>query len=139
MKYIKILSIFFICLICFSCATKNIAKSYIDIEGNPDLIKKIIFEIADLINQEKNINTTINLVYDFDNVLGNEVLKELKKRGFPLSDTNGVRTTVIVGSHDFNKIYLTISLDQMILSRIYLYEAQTGAITPITPLSKGRV
>lgn len=138
-KYLKIIPVFFLCLVCFSCASKQVEKSYVDIEGNPDLIKKISLEIVDLINQEKSINTTINLVYDFGDVLGDEILEELKRRGFPLSETDGVTTTFVVRSHDFNKIYLSVSLDKLVMSRIFIYEEQTGKIIPGTPLSKGEV
>ena len=139
MKYIKFISIFFLCLGCFSCAVKTQNMSFVDIEGNPELIDKIVIEIVDLINQEKAINTTINLVYGPDNILGDDVLAELKKGGFPLSGDSGLTTTFIVDSHDANKIYLSITIGKMVLSRIYIYEAQTGLIKPGSPLSKGEV
>ena len=113
--------------------------SFVDIEGDPELIKKIVIEIVDLINQEKDVNTTINLVYEPDDVLGDNVLAELKKRGFPLSKNSGLTTTFIVNSYEVNKIYLSITIGKMILSRIFIYEAQTGVLIPESPLSKWEV
>jgi hypothetical protein len=139
MKYIKIISVFFLCLVCLACAAKTQKMSFVDIEGNPELIKKIVIEIVDLINQEKDVNTTINLVYEPDDVLGDNVLAELKKRGFPLSKNSGLTTTFIVNSYEVNKIYLSITIGKMILSRIFIYEAQTGVLIPESPLSKGEV
>ncbi len=139
MKYIKIASIFFICLGCFSCATKQQEMSYVDTEGNPELIDMIAIEIVDLISQEKTINTTINLIYEPNNVLGDKVLAELKKRGFPLSFDSGLSITFTVNSHGANKIYLSIILEKMVLSRIFIYEEQTRLLKPGSPLSKGEV
>ncbi|MBU1386947.1 MAG: hypothetical protein KKD32_03750 [Proteobacteria bacterium] len=138
MKFIKIL--FILSLVCYSCAAKQQNLSYVDIEGDPEIIKNLAVEIVGLIHMEKNVqNVVINLIYDKDNVLGDEILKELKDKGFALSDTDGTKTTFLVTSFEANKIYLSVTLDKMMLSRIYLYEAQTGTISVASPLNKGDV
>jgi hypothetical protein len=139
-KMIKFYMLLFLCLICFSCAGKQQPDmSYVDVDGDKELMNKIVVEIADLIHQEKNINTTINLVYDFSDTFGNLLFEELKGRGFALSDVDGVVTTYTVNSFEPNRIYLSITLDKMRLSRIFVYEAQTGTIKSFSPLSRGEV
>lgn len=140
MKPIKLLSVILLCLICASCASKRTEPvSFVEIKGNPDLIKKITLEIADLIQQEKSINETINLVYDLGDPIGDPLHEELKGRGFALSDVDGIKTTFVVTSFDATRIYLSVTMDKMMLSRIFIYEAQTGSIRPGTPLNKGEV
>ncbi len=140
MKYIKIVFIFFLVLSCISCASKQEKPiSFVDIEGDQELTHKIVLEIADLIAQESTINTTIKLIYDFDDLLGDQLNDELKTRGFALSETDGVETTFTVNSLDATRIYIAIKMGKMLLSRIFVYEAQTGAIRPGSPLSKGEV
>jgi len=140
MKTIKFLMVACLCIISFSCAAKQEKSSYVDIEGNPDIIKKLAIEIVDLIHQEKNIaNTVIHLVYDGENAIADEVLTELKKRGFGLSDVDGITTAFTVESYGENRIYLCVTLDKTMFSRFFLFEAQTGKISPASPLCKGEL
>ncbi len=140
MKWLQYISLFFLCLVCFSCASKQKGPvSFVDIENEPELINKIAVETVDLISQEKNVNTTINLVYDFGDALGDKIFEELKSRGYPLSETDGLQTNFVVNSLDGTRIYLSITMGKMMLSRIFIYEAQTGNLRPGSPLSIGEV
>ncbi len=140
MKWLKYASILFLCLVCFSCASKQKGPvSFVDIENEPELINTIAVEIVDLISQEKNINTTINLVYEFGDVLGDKIFEELKTRGFPLSESDGLHTSFVVNSLDGSRIYLSITMGKMMLSRIFIYEVQTGSLKPGSPLNIGEV
>ncbi|MCP3876128.1 MAG: hypothetical protein GY699_23655 [Desulfobacteraceae bacterium] len=138
MKTIIIIVLCF-CLTGFSCATKQQSFSYEDIEDDKKIVNRLALEIADLISQEKNVNTTINFINDSDSVLGDKVLTHLKTRGFPLSETDGVKVSFMAYRYDSNQIYLSITLGKTILSRIFIYEVQTGTLSVGSPLNKGEV
>ncbi|MBU1389358.1 MAG: hypothetical protein KKE62_01375 [Proteobacteria bacterium] len=140
MKFIKFSIICCLVLSLFSCAPDSTGPaSYVGV-NYPEITQALAIEIADLIQQEMNIPTTvINLAKDDENILSDKVLTILKNRGYAISQTEGTVTTFTIDELSANKIYLTITLDKIRLSRIYTYEAQTGKILPGSPLNKGEV
>lgn len=140
MKLIKTTIIFGLILSLFSCAANNKGPaSYVGVDY-PEITQALAIEIADLIQQEKNITTVvINLADDQENILSGKVLKILKDRGYATSKTEGIVTTFTVDNLSENKIYLTVTLNKIRLSRVYIYQAQTGKILPGSPLNKGEV
>lgn len=140
MKYIQTVLILLFCSITFSCAAKDYSENYVDINGSPEIVKTMVVKVVDLIQAEKGVETTtIRLLRKGNTPFDIEVLSELKRRGFALSDTEGIATNFVIDGFEKNKIYVSVMLDKTILSRIFIYEAQTGVIKPGSPLSKGEV
>lgn len=140
MKKIKIFFFLLFCMACFSCATKTENLSYVDVNGNPEIVNEMVVRIVDLIQEEKGVeDTTINLMRKGTTVFDKAILDELQNRGFAMSETEGVITSFVIDSFEENKIYLTVTLDKIIFSQIFVYEAQTGMIKPGSPLNKGEV
>ena len=134
MKIIKYLMIvcFFAALL--GCSGKRAVFADND---NPEIVKLVAVQIVDLIHQEKNIRETVITLSDKEKPVEIEVLAELKKRGFALADDGGTPTTVTVQDYGKKKIYLSVTVGKMILSRIFIYDARTDTLIPDSPLCKG--
>lgn len=136
MKIFKCLMIacFFIALL--GCSGKRERATFTD-NDNPEIVKMVAVQVVDLIHQEKNIRETVITLSDKEKPVEVEVLAELKKRGFALADEGGIPTTVTVQDYGKKKIYLSVTLGKMILSRIFIYDARTDTLIPDSPLCKG--
>ena len=137
MKILKYLM--FVCFFAalLGCSGKRERAMFTD-DDNPEIVKRVAVQIVDLIHQERNIQETVITLSEKDKTpVEVEVLAELKKRGFALSDEGGIPTSVTVQDHGKKKIYLSVTLGRMILSRIFIYDARTDTLIPDSPLCKG--
>ena len=137
MKIYKCLVMACVFMALLACSGKQERATFTD-NGNPEIVKLVAVQIVDLIHQEKNIQETVITLSDKEKTpVEVEVLAELKKRGFALADEGGLPTAVTVQNYGKRKIYLSVTVGKMILSRIFIYDARTDTLIPDSPLCKG--